>query len=79
VNYPSQNEIYSSLHWQNAFTDKLGPLGFDIHSVMVVDLLHKFELGVWKSLFTHLTQILDAVDKKALVELDTRYDTRFFC
>ena len=28
--------------------------------MLVVDLLHKFELGVWKALFTHLIQILHA-------------------
>ena len=27
---------------------------------MVVDLMHEFELGVWKTLFTHLIQILHA-------------------
>jgi hypothetical protein len=26
--------------------------------MLVVDLLHEFELGVWKDLFTHLIRIL---------------------
>lgn len=33
---------------------------FDISKMMVVDLMHEFELGVWKALFTHLIRILHA-------------------
>ena len=43
---------------------------------MVVDLLHEFELGVWKALLTHLIRILHAASKRpgALVDiLNTRY------
>ena len=28
--------------------------------MLVVDVLHEFELGVWKALFTHLIRILYA-------------------
>jgi hypothetical protein len=28
--------------------------------MLVVDLLHKFELGIWNALFTHLIRILYA-------------------
>lgn len=28
--------------------------------MLVVDFMHEFELGVWKSLFTHLIRILHA-------------------
>ena len=43
--------------------------------MFVVDLLHEFKLGVWKSLFTHLIRILyAAVPHGSLVaELDRRY------
>jgi hypothetical protein len=43
---------------------------------MVVDLMHEFELGVWKTLFTHLIQILHAASNRsgALAdELNARY------
>ena len=46
-------------HSQNAFIDKLG-CDFDIPCMLVADLLHEFELGVWKALFTHLIRILHA-------------------
>ncbi|KAH7917303.1 hypothetical protein BV22DRAFT_1135525 [Leucogyrophana mollusca] len=58
----------------NTFSEKLGPLGFNFFSMLVVDLLHEFELGVWKALFIHLLRILTAAGPgDALVhELDRR-------
>jgi hypothetical protein len=41
--------------------------------MFVVDLMHEFELGVWKALFIHLLRMLEAYDKNALYELDRRY------
>ena len=44
--------------------------------MMVVDLMHEFELGVWKTLFTHLIRILHAASDRpgALADiLNTRY------
>lgn len=44
---------------QNTFVRCLGN-GFDISRMLVVDMMHKFELGVWKALFTHLLRVLYA-------------------
>ena len=43
--------------------------------MLVVDLLHEFELGVWKALFTHLIRILHAAAPHSglVAELDRRY------
>jgi hypothetical protein len=41
--------------------------------MLVVDLMHEFELGVWKALFIHLLRILLAVKGLSLHELDHRY------
>ena len=44
--------------------------------MLVVDLLHEFELGVWKSLFTQLIRLLYAAGKGSetlVAELDSRY------
>ena len=38
--------------------------------MMVVDLLHEVELGVWKAVFIHLLHLLDCVDRKSKHELD---------
>lgn len=43
---------------QNAFNTKLGKFGFDFHSILAPDLIHDFELGVFKAFFTHLIPIL---------------------
>jgi hypothetical protein len=43
--------------------------------MLAVDLLHEFELGVWKALFTHLIRLLYAATggfDKQTVELDRR-------
>ena len=44
---------------QNAFAKCLGE-GFDISRMLVVDMMHEFELGVWKALLTHLLRVLYA-------------------
>jgi hypothetical protein len=43
--------------------------------MLVVDLLHEFELGVWKTLFTHLNRVLYAAAPNGglVAELDRRY------
>jgi hypothetical protein len=51
---------------------KLNNLGLDYHNLFVVDLLHEFELGVWKAIFTHLMRILHAIGD-TVQELNKRY------
>ena len=60
---------------KNAFSDRLACLGFNLFCMLVVDLMHEFELGIWKVLFTHLLRILSAAQVgDALVnELDCHY------
>ena len=58
---------------QNAFSKRLGPLGFNLFVMLIVDLMHEFELGVWKALFIHLLRILYSFDKTLVNELDRRY------
>ena len=43
--------------------------------MFLVDLMHDFELGEWRSLFIHLLRIVEAVDAKLLIELDRRYES----
>ncbi|KIM74574.1 hypothetical protein PILCRDRAFT_14341 [Piloderma croceum F 1598] len=57
----------------NAFSRLLGPLGFNLFPIFVVDLMHEFELGVWRALFIHLLRILNSVDKALINELDSRF------
>jgi hypothetical protein len=57
---------------QNAFSSKLAPFGFNMFSMLAVDLMHEVELGVWKAFFIHLLRILDCVDETLKHELDRR-------
>ncbi|KAL0563301.1 hypothetical protein V5O48_018770, partial [Marasmius crinis-equi] len=57
----------------NAFSDKLLPYGFDVYSLLVVDLLHEFEIGIWKSVLTHLVRMLYSQKDSSVEILDERY------
>lgn len=57
---------------QNAFSEKLSHTGFDFFVMLVVDLLHELELGVWKAIFIHLLCMLDSLNGNVLSKLDYR-------
>jgi hypothetical protein len=57
---------------QNAFSERLQELGFNFYSMFVPDLMHEFELGVWKATFTHLLHILYAHGGDVIQELNYR-------
>ena len=40
--------------------------------MLVMDLLHEFELGVWKAVFIHLLRMLESLKGDQLAELDRR-------
>ncbi|KAF7985138.1 hypothetical protein HWV62_7692 [Athelia sp. TMB] len=56
----------------NAFSKRLARFGFNIFLALVIDLMHEFELGVWRALFIHLLRMLEAHDKSLVMELDRR-------
>ncbi len=41
--------------------------------MLAVNLLHEFELGVWKAIFTHLMRILYAAGGDLIQNLNTQY------
>jgi hypothetical protein len=47
-------------------------LGFNVFSMLVVDVMHEVDLGVWKSLFIQLLRLLEATKKGLLNTLDAR-------
>ncbi|KAH7919092.1 hypothetical protein BV22DRAFT_1185026, partial [Leucogyrophana mollusca] len=57
----------------NTFSSRLSQFNFDFFVMIVVDLLHEFELGVWKSLLTHLVRILHACGPHAVLEFNKRF------
>lgn len=57
---------------QSAFISALDKFGLDFFSLFVVDLMHEFELGVWKAVLTHLIQILYTQGAETVAEFDHR-------
>ncbi|KAG9082831.1 hypothetical protein FS749_006541 [Ceratobasidium sp. UAMH 11750] len=58
---------------ENAFSKRLLPFKFNFFSMFVVDLLHEIELGVWKSLLTHLIRIVYGRGSEILAEFNRRF------
>lgn len=40
--------------------------------MLVPDLMHEVELGVWRAIFIHLLRILESINNELLAELDRR-------
>ncbi|KAJ3540488.1 hypothetical protein NMY22_g4264 [Coprinellus aureogranulatus] len=59
----------------NAFSSRLFGTGFNIFSAIVVDILHEYEIGVFKALFLHLIRVLEASASGSVLvhQLDRRY------
>ncbi|KAI0349066.1 hypothetical protein OH77DRAFT_1499676 [Trametes cingulata] len=57
----------------SAFSRRLAEFGFDIYRTLVPDLMHEFELGVWKSTVTHLIRILTCIGTSTVNELNSRF------
>ncbi|KAF5332762.1 hypothetical protein D9611_005092 [Ephemerocybe angulata] len=66
---------HSDVPTENAFTKRLGHTGFDIFSSLVVDMLHEYEIGVFKHCFLHLLRVLEAISPGSTLvhELDRRF------
>jgi hypothetical protein len=64
-----------------SFVEQLGTL-YNQSNMLVVDLMHEFELGVWKTVFMHLIRLLyaagDGTDRLVL-ELNRRYILLLTC
>jgi hypothetical protein len=40
--------------------------------MLLPDLMHEIELGIWRAIFIHLLRILESVGADRLMELDRR-------
>ncbi|CAK5267103.1 unnamed protein product [Mycena citricolor] len=73
--HPSSGSAhYAAFIPENAFLESLGD-DFELHRMLVVDLMHEFELGVWKNVFIHLLRLLEAQPggQSLIGTLDSRY------
>ncbi|KAF9642542.1 hypothetical protein BDM02DRAFT_3105515, partial [Thelephora ganbajun] len=57
---------------RSAFISALSQFGLNFFPLFVVDLMHEFELGVWKGVFTHLIRILYTQGAEVIAEFDRR-------
>lgn len=59
------------IEFQNAFSSRLGTQ-FNSIQMLVPDILHEFELGVWKDFLIHLIRLLNAQGSAAVATFNTR-------
>ncbi|KAG6904966.1 hypothetical protein DXG01_005923, partial [Tephrocybe rancida] len=57
----------------NAFSETLGDLGFNHYQMLVVDILHEWEVGTWKSILIHLIRLVHESKGNNVGLLDARY------
>ena len=61
---------------QGAFSVRFAEHGVNHWQLFAPDIMHEFDLGVWKSLLTHLLRILEAEGSTGLQKLNERYDAK---
>ncbi|KAB5588477.1 hypothetical protein CTheo_8081 [Ceratobasidium theobromae] len=65
---------YSGVPTLNAFSTRLqDDPSFSVNRILVPDLMHEFELGVWKSVFMHLIRMLETLGADTVGEFNTRF------
>ena len=72
LEYSSLSLFIFDLFFQSAFSVRLAEYGFNFYSLFKPDLLHEFELGVWKATLTHLLRVLYAFGGDRINELNAR-------
>ncbi|OJT06904.1 hypothetical protein TRAPUB_2244, partial [Trametes pubescens] len=57
---------------QSAFSTRFAKFGMNFYELFVPDLMHEFELGVWKGTFIHLMRLLSAQGEDTVQEFNQR-------
>lgn len=57
---------------QSAFSTFLHEMGANFYEIFAPDLMHEFELGVWKGIFNHILRILVAEGKEGVATFNAR-------
>ncbi|KAI0730517.1 hypothetical protein C8Q76DRAFT_613877 [Earliella scabrosa] len=57
---------------QNAFSIRLSEHGLNSYQILAPDLMHEFELGVWKKVFEHLIRLIQAQGDDKIKEFNRR-------
>ncbi|KAH9051702.1 hypothetical protein EDB87DRAFT_1571188, partial [Lactarius vividus] len=64
---------YTLVPTLNVFSHLLKEFNFDIFLTLVVNIMHEFELGVWKALLTHLVRIMHSCGATTVQEFNHRF------
>ncbi|KAI0757776.1 hypothetical protein C8Q80DRAFT_1216250 [Daedaleopsis nitida] len=56
----------------NAFSIRLAETGLNSYEMLAPDLMHEFELGVWKNTFNHIVRLINAQGEHKLAEFNRR-------
>ncbi|RXW13303.1 hypothetical protein EST38_g12551 [Candolleomyces aberdarensis] len=66
-------EPHSLTASRSAFSTRLvDDPNFNVYDILAPDLLHEFEIGVFKAFFTHLIRVLHTLEKDAVSVLNSR-------
>ncbi|KAG5637871.1 hypothetical protein H0H81_002834 [Sphagnurus paluster] len=65
-------EVDSSVPTNNAFSI-LSEFSFNFFAMLAPDVMHKFEIGVWKAVLMHLIRILIAAGQNSAPAMNRRY------
>lgn len=72
----SSDYLYNLMHsrgFQSAFSKALTSVNDNVYDLLAVDLLHEFELGVWKAVLVHLLRIIDSLGRSVEAVVNARY------
>ncbi|THH23278.1 hypothetical protein EUX98_g7896 [Antrodiella citrinella] len=58
---------------RSAFSERFARFNFNFYAMFVPDLMHEFELGVWKAILIHLLRILHAQGGDTVTEFNHRF------
>jgi hypothetical protein len=55
------------------FSKVLSEVKDNLYDLLAIDLMHEFELGVWKAVLVHLLRIIDSLGRTAEATINSRY------
>ncbi|KAE9387588.1 hypothetical protein BT96DRAFT_960362 [Gymnopus androsaceus JB14] len=65
---------FSWVPTRNIFSNRFFKFGMNIYDLLVPDVLHELELGVWKAILLHLIRMVHCLGSKNVQEMNRRYD-----
>lgn len=63
---------FDSNVFQSAFSIRFAKFGLNHYVIFAPDLMHEFELGIWKAIFIHILRLLVALGGDSIQEFDSR-------